>query len=51
MPAFSPEKARAFVQNELGSPVDVLFKEFEERPIAAASLGQVFAPCSVKSYS
>ena len=51
VPAFSPEKARAFIQNELGSPVDVLFKEFEDRPIAAASLGQVFAPCSVKSYS
>ncbi|XP_010929058.2 protein ACTIVITY OF BC1 COMPLEX KINASE 7, chloroplastic [Elaeis guineensis] len=41
VPAFSPEKARAFIQNELGSPVDVLFKEFEDRPIAAASLGQV----------
>lgn len=41
VPAFSPEKARAFIQNEFDSPVDVLFKEFEERPIAAASLGQV----------
>ncbi|XP_073103313.1 protein ACTIVITY OF BC1 COMPLEX KINASE 7, chloroplastic isoform X2 [Elaeis guineensis] len=41
VPAFSPEKARAFIQSELGSPVDVLFKEFEDRPIAAASLGQV----------
>ncbi|KAI4329842.1 hypothetical protein MLD38_028183 [Melastoma candidum] len=41
VPAFSPEKAKAFIQNELGVPVDVLFKEFEDRPIAAASLGQV----------
>lgn len=41
VPAFSPEKARAFIQKELGAPVDILFKEFEERPIAAASLGQV----------
>ncbi|XP_078439015.1 protein kinase superfamily protein [Wolffia australiana] len=41
VPAFSPEKAKAFVQAELGAPINVLFKEFEERPIAAASLGQV----------
>lgn len=41
VPAFSPKKARAFVEQELGAPVDQLFKEFEERPIAAASLGQV----------
>lgn len=42
VPAFSPEKAKAFVQSELGCPIEVLFKEFEDRPIAAASLGQVF---------
>ncbi|XP_008813062.1 LOW QUALITY PROTEIN: protein ACTIVITY OF BC1 COMPLEX KINASE 7, chloroplastic-like [Phoenix dactylifera] len=41
VPAFSPEKARALILSELGSPVDLLFKEFEDRPIAAASLGQV----------
>lgn len=41
VPAFSPKKARDFIERELGSPIDVLFKEFEERPIAAASLGQV----------
>ncbi|KAJ0989692.1 hypothetical protein J5N97_008048 [Dioscorea zingiberensis] len=41
VPAFSPEKARAFIERELGSPVDILFREFEDRPIAAASLGQV----------
>ncbi|KAF9589289.1 hypothetical protein IFM89_022359 [Coptis chinensis] len=41
VPAFSPQKARAFIENELGTPVDVLFKKFEDQPIAAASLGQV----------
>ncbi|XP_076909057.1 protein ACTIVITY OF BC1 COMPLEX KINASE 7, chloroplastic-like [Bidens hawaiensis] len=41
VPAFSIEKAKGFIENELGAPVDVLFREFEERPIAAASLGQV----------
>ncbi|XP_068642180.1 protein ACTIVITY OF BC1 COMPLEX KINASE 7, chloroplastic [Aristolochia californica] len=41
VPAFSPKKARDFIQKELGAPVDMLFKEFDDQPIAAASLGQV----------
>ena len=41
VPAFSPKKARAFIESELGVPIDTLFREFEDRPIAAASLGQV----------
>lgn len=41
VPAFTAEKAEAFIERELGQPVDVLFAEFERRPIAAASLGQV----------
>ncbi|XP_020579948.1 uncharacterized protein LOC110024366 isoform X2 [Phalaenopsis equestris] len=41
VPAFSPKKAKTFIENELGLPVNVLFKKFEDRPIAAASLGQV----------
>ncbi|KAK4751078.1 hypothetical protein SAY87_004560 [Trapa incisa] len=41
VPAFSAEKARAFIESELGAPVDIIFKEFEDQPIAAASLGQV----------
>ncbi|GJZ88093.1 protein activity of BC1 complex kinase 7, chloroplastic [Tanacetum coccineum] len=41
VPAFSPEKAKGFIEKELGAPVNIIFKEFEERPIAAASLGQV----------
>ncbi|KAK4781969.1 hypothetical protein SAY86_016071 [Trapa natans] len=41
VPAFSPKKARALIEHELGAPVDVIFKEFEDQPIAAASIGQV----------
>jgi predicted unusual protein kinase regulating ubiquinone biosynthesis (AarF/ABC1/UbiB family) len=42
VPAFSPEKAKGFIESELGAPIHILFKEFEDQPIAAASLGQVF---------
>lgn len=45
VPAFSPSKAKSFIEKELGAPIHVLFKEFEDLPIAAASLGQVFALC------
>lgn len=41
VPAFSPKKARDFIKAELGAPVEILFREFEDQPIAAASLGQV----------
>lgn len=41
VPAFSPEKAKAFIEKEMGCSIDVVYKEFQERPIAAASLGQV----------
>uniref|UniRef100_A0A1J3F5K0 ABC1 atypical kinase-like domain-containing protein n=1 Tax=Noccaea caerulescens TaxID=107243 RepID=A0A1J3F5K0_NOCCA len=41
VPAFSPEKAKRFIETELGAPISLMFKEFEEQPIAAASLGQV----------
>lgn len=41
VPAFSSKKAQDFIEKELGAPLDVLFKLFEDQPIAAASLGQV----------
>ncbi|CAA0837048.1 Protein kinase superfamily protein [Striga hermonthica] len=41
VPAFSMGKAISFVESELGASIDVLFKEFEGLPVAAASLGQV----------
>lgn len=41
VPAFSAEKAMAFIEKELGAPVNELFADFERQPIAAASLGQV----------
>lgn len=41
VPAFSPKKAKSFIETELGAPISMLYKEFEDLPIAAASLGQV----------
>lgn len=41
VPAFSADKAAAIVEADLGQPVSVLFRSFDPRPIAAASLGQV----------
>lgn len=41
VPAFSADKARRFIQTELGAPVQDIFSEFEDHPMAAASLGQV----------
>ena len=43
VPAFAPAKAMAIIQSELGAPAHQLFRTFQERPIAAASLGQVSA--------
>lgn len=38
---FPGELARRIVEEDLGSPVDRVFSEFEDRPFAAASIGQL----------
>jgi predicted unusual protein kinase regulating ubiquinone biosynthesis (AarF/ABC1/UbiB family) len=40
-PPMSAELAAQVVEEELGAPPDVLFAEWDERPISAASIGQV----------
>lgn len=41
VPGFSGKRAKEIVSKELGKPVDEIFKNFSEKPLAAASLGQV----------
>jgi len=40
---FPYEQVEAVLQAELGQPIERLFTEFSERPVAAASIGQVHA--------
>jgi ubiquinone biosynthesis protein len=40
-PADPPAKVRATVEAELGQPIAELFAEFEDKPLASASIGQV----------
>lgn len=42
-PPFPPARARRLVAEELGRPVSELFAEFDEVPLAAASIAQVHA--------
>ena len=44
MPAFAATKVLDIIERELGAPVGALFASFDERPLAAASLGQVRVP-------
>ncbi|KAL3161508.1 hypothetical protein ABBQ32_010382 [Trebouxia sp. C0010 RCD-2024] len=42
MPTFPTHDARATIEHELGLPIDTVFSEFSARPVAAASLAQVY---------
>ncbi|MFH1924116.1 MAG: AarF/ABC1/UbiB kinase family protein, partial [Planctomycetota bacterium] len=41
VPCDPPETVRATIESELGRPLEELFEEFEEAPLASASIGQV----------
>jgi len=41
VPAFPVSQVREIIEAELGDSVEVLFKEFDERPVASASISQV----------
>lgn len=41
VPPFRFEEVRRIIEEDLGAPVEELFREFEVRPIAAASIAQV----------
>lgn len=41
VPSFSTENARQIIEEELGSPIDVLFTDFMDSPLASASIAQV----------
>ena len=42
LPPFSNEQAFAIIESELGKPVNMVYRNISEDPVAAASLGQVY---------
>ena len=41
VPPFSTEDARRIIEEELGSSIDSLFRDFTDSPVASASIAQV----------
>ena len=41
VPPFSTEDAKRIIEDELGSSVDRIFKDFTDSPVASASIAQV----------
>lgn len=41
VPSFPFEQVKSSIEKELGKPLDKLFKEFDKKPVGAASLAQV----------
>jgi predicted unusual protein kinase regulating ubiquinone biosynthesis (AarF/ABC1/UbiB family) len=42
VPPFPTEQARAIIEDELRARIEDIFESFEDQPVAAASLGQVY---------
>ncbi len=41
VPPFQAEKAREIIRTELHAPIEEVFERFDDRPLAAASIGQI----------